>query len=173
MEQPIQYCCKADGTTYLFNGTVKTCPIYFNILESSPALASTEYVTDAALTESASGTLRSTTLYGTFALSWTAPKNMLETPYWFQLVLETQNDAGVVTYLEKSPVAQCVTKDTTIYTWQPMDGSWNGSPFGRGRCGRAYCRCRHADAGRHGQAPSLRRQIRSRRGRMPERRSDA
>ena len=79
---------------------------------------------ESALSEVASADISA---LGQFALSWTAPKNQLNTTYYFQVLLETLDANGEVVYTEKSPVKSCATKDSSTYTWKGGDGDWSDS----------------------------------------------
>ena len=62
---------------------------------------------------------------GVYKLSFTAPEDIGEKTYYFQLRLR-DTSGGSETALSKTSVLNAATKDTTVYTWKAKGDNWNG-----------------------------------------------
>lgn len=65
------------------------------------------------------------TSYAGVPLSWTPDEIAFGKTYYLKAVLDTLDGAAVV-HSETSAVYSAATRDQGTYTWQPVDGDWNG-----------------------------------------------
>lgn len=58
---------------------------------------------------------------------FSTPEDNPETTYYFQWRLFDIGEGGVTNYTDATDIFNAATKDTTTYTWQPVNGEWDGN----------------------------------------------